>query len=173
MEILEQHELHKEIKMLTIVDAIQYQYPNAIALGQVGLMIDEGKNYSIISWSIPNVPQPTIQSLQDYLTQNYLAISVNSFSLNVTPLLQNLIDNTASQKQYADGVSCASYVSSTNVTWRSQAVAFIAWRDSVFNYVYSQLPLYQNGSLGIPDMTQPGWFETLAQSLPPMVWPIS
>ena len=46
--------------------------------------------------------------------------------------VQTYIDSIAQKKGYDNGVSCASYDSSTNATFAADAKTFIAWRDSVW-----------------------------------------
>ena len=64
--------------------------------------------------------------------------------------LQNFIDSKANEKEYESGVSCISYLNSTNSTWASEASQFNAWRDSVFAYAYDYLAKAQNGQISNP-----------------------
>lgn len=79
--------------------------------------------------------------------------------------IQNVIDATAREKQFRDGVTLASYVASTVEPWASQAIAFVAWRDNVWQYAYSELSKVQAG-----DREQPT-IEAFLHELPEMVWP--
>lgn len=45
--------------------------------------------------------------------------------------IQNVVDETAREVRFRDGVHLASYAASTNSTWAAQAKVFIAWRDGV------------------------------------------
>lgn len=89
------------------------------------------------------------------------ALSANDYARAV----QSLIDSTASARGYADGVACLSYSSSTNLAWRAEAVAFMAWRDAVWAYCYGVLGDVQAGR-----QTQPTIASLLA-GLPSMNWP--
>jgi hypothetical protein len=52
--------------------------------------------------------------------------------------IEAFIDQTAQSKQYADGMSLASYVASTVPAWAAQATTFVAWRDAAWSYAYGQ-----------------------------------
>ena len=59
--------------------------------------------------------------------------------------IQLLLDDTARQKNYDNGVSFASYASSTIDSFKQEALSFIQWRDTVWNTCYHYLDLYQKG----------------------------
>jgi hypothetical protein len=79
--------------------------------------------------------------------------------------IQAHIDTTAGQRDYGSAVSAASYATSKNAKWKSEAETFVDWRDSVWTYVYEQLALVQAGQ-----RTQPTVAEFIAE-LPAIVWP--
>lgn len=78
--------------------------------------------------------------------------------------IQSHIDATAQSKQYADGISLASYDSSTNPTWASEAQTFIAWRDSVWTYAFTELDKVKNGIRSQPSI------EDFITELPQISW---
>lgn len=78
--------------------------------------------------------------------------------------IQRHIDKTAQSKSYENGISLASYDSSTNATWASEAQAFIAWRDAVWMYAYTELDKVKNGTRPQPSI------EELLQELPVISW---
>ncbi len=80
--------------------------------------------------------------------------------------VQRVIDETARQKMFRDGVTMASYVASTVPEWAAQAVAFVAWRDAVWAYSYVELAKVLEGQ-----RPQPG-IDALLEELPAIVWPI-
>lgn len=82
-----------------------------------------------------------------------------------TRAIQAHLDATVREKAYRHGDACASYANSTNPQWAAEAQAFIAWRDSVWSYAYSELDRVQRGL-----RTQPSIDEFLAE-LPMMQWP--
>jgi len=53
--------------------------------------------------------------------------------------IQRHVDQTAVSRRYDNGVSLASYVASGNPDWAAEAQAFVAWRDAVWTYAYSEL----------------------------------
>lgn len=59
--------------------------------------------------------------------------------------IQWLLDDTARQKNYDNGVSLASYANSTIDSFKQEALSFIEWRDTVWNTCYHYLDLYQKG----------------------------
>ncbi|KZE34090.1 hypothetical protein IMF23_04250 [Chelatococcus daeguensis] len=75
------------------------------------------------------------------------------------------IDTTAQTRNYDSGVTCASYVNSTNPTWAAEATAFTAWRDAVWAYAYAELEKVVN-----EERPQPTVEDFLAE-LPPFTWP--
>jgi hypothetical protein len=79
--------------------------------------------------------------------------------------IQAHIDATAQERGYDSGVSCASYVNSTNQAWASEASAFVARRDNAWAYVYAELEKVQSGLREQPTI------EDILAELPPMIWP--
>lgn len=59
--------------------------------------------------------------------------------------IQAMVDATAKEKLFRDGVTLASYTSSTNPQWVAEATAFVAWRDQVWAYAYTELAKIQSG----------------------------
>jgi HSP90 family molecular chaperone len=82
-----------------------------------------------------------------------------------TEALELKVNQTAAEKTYSSGISCASYVASTNAQWASEAQAFVAWRDAVYAYALTILNQVQSGE--IQDLS----LEDFISSLPQMVWP--
>lgn len=80
--------------------------------------------------------------------------------------IQNLVDKTAREKQFRDGVTLASYIGSTIPRWAAEAMAFVAWRDNVWRYAYGELAKFQAGQ-----REQPSAEEFLAE-IAPIAWPV-
>lgn len=93
--------------------------------------------------------------------------SVGSAIADYENAVQNLVDSTAREKQFRDGVTLASYSASTNPKWAAEAQAFVAWRDNVWFYAYSELEKVQAGQ-----RSQPTVGEFLAE-IAPIAWPVS
>jgi len=79
--------------------------------------------------------------------------------------IQALVDNTAREQQFNDGVTLASYVTSTVSTWAAQAAAFVAWRDNIWRYTYSELAKVQAAERNQPTV------EAFLLELPAIIWP--
>lgn len=79
--------------------------------------------------------------------------------------IQAHIDATAQQRSYDSGVTCSSYVGSANPAWAAEAGAFVAWRDAVWAYAYTELPKVQAGQRPQPSV------EAFIAELPAMTWP--
>jgi hypothetical protein len=150
---------------INIVDVVEYKYPNQIQKGNVSFRQVSPYEIQIAEWNVPNEPQPTEQELIDYGLANARAIEISITSFNASQLSQVIIDNTAKTKGYSDGVSCASYVTSTNLQWKNESVAFIDWRDSVWNYLYALLAEISGGTGPIPSIQQ------VIDGIPEIVWP--
>ncbi len=79
--------------------------------------------------------------------------------------IQNLVDSTAREKQFRDGVTLASYIGSTIPKWAAEAMAFVAWRDNVWRYSYGELAKFQAGQR--PQPTVEKFLDEIAR----IVWP--
>lgn len=82
-----------------------------------------------------------------------------------TVAIQGAVDATAKAKNYTDGVSLASYASSTNAQWAAEAAAFIAWRDQVWASAYATMAAVESGQQARPTI------EGLLTGLPAISWP--
>ncbi|HCJ1046005.1 TPA: hypothetical protein NQN30_000394 [Legionella pneumophila] len=78
--------------------------------------------------------------------------------------IQDFLNYKAKEKNYESSLHCASYRDSTNAQWQQEAQAFIAWRDAVWLYAYSELALIQAGEKPVPTI------EEFIQSLPDLNW---
>lgn len=79
--------------------------------------------------------------------------------------IQGLVDTTATEKMFRDGVTLASYVASTNPQWAAEAQTFVAWRDAVWAYSYAELAKVQAGEREQPTP------EEFLEELPAIAWP--
>ena len=149
---------------MNIVQICQYKYPSQVEAGNIMFRQPE-EEILIAMWKVPNEPQPSEKELIEYGVLHERAIEINATSINATPSAQNVIDKTAQSKGYGDGVSCASYATSTNALWKSESVIFIAWRDSVWDYLYALLAKISGGSDPIPSVQE------IIDGIPPIVWP--
>ncbi|MBM7322441.1 hypothetical protein JS562_04775 [Agrobacterium sp. S2] len=79
--------------------------------------------------------------------------------------IQNLVDSTARERQFRDGVTLASYIGSTKPKWAAEAQAFVAWRDNVWFYAYGELAKVQAGQREQPTVEQ------FLTEIAPIAWP--
>lgn len=127
---------------------------------------NDGKGIVIDYWKVPNVPQPThdeVIAMDTPELERVYAIS-NAFLL-ASKYIDNLLDTTAQSKQYGSAVACASYATSTDTQWKSEAGVFIAWRDQVFIYSITVQNEVISGERPIPTL------EEFITGLPQIVWP--
>lgn len=68
--------------------------------------------------------------------------------------VQGHLDNRARTRDYADIFAAISYASSTIHTWRQDAVAFAAWRDAVWLYVYGVQDAVTAGTRSQPTIAE-------------------
>ncbi|MCW8279849.1 hypothetical protein K7A42_03035 [Agrobacterium sp. InxBP2] len=79
--------------------------------------------------------------------------------------IQNLVDSTARERQFRDGVTLASYIGSTKPRWAAEAQAFVAWRDNVWFYAYGELAKVKAGQREQPTVEQ------FLAEIAPIAWP--
>jgi hypothetical protein len=97
-------------------------------------------------------PQPPVKTLPEIVAE---------FSAG----LQEFIDSVAAQKQYGSALYCASYGNSTNQQWKAEAETFIAWRDGVWVYCYTELAKFESGERAAVS------FDEFKTELPAIAWP--
>ena len=85
----------------------------------------------------------------------------------IKAVVQTLIDETAHQKEYDDGVSCTSYVGDPDPEFDAQARAFLAWRGRCWRTCYNILNSVIAGTVSPEDVTN----EYVIERLPTMEWP--
>lgn len=81
--------------------------------------------------------------------------------------IQSLVDSTARERQFRDGVTLASYIGSTIPKWVAEAQAFVAWRDNVWFYAYGELAKVQAGQRQQPTVEQ------FLTEIAPIAWPVA
>lgn len=80
--------------------------------------------------------------------------------------IQNLVDETARERQFRDGVTLASYIGSSKPKWAAEAQAFVFWRDYVWTSAYTELEKVQSGQ-----RTQPS-VEQFLSEIVQIAWPV-
>lgn len=85
----------------------------------------------------------------------------------IVNMVQNIIDETAQQKRYDDGLSCVSYVGDPDEEFNADAVAFVAWRGRCWRTCYNILNSVTAGTVAPEDVTD----AYVIERLPVMEWP--
>lgn len=80
--------------------------------------------------------------------------------------IQAKVDATARSRSYDSGITCASYVGSTNADWAAEASAFVTWRDAVWTHAYIELAKVEAGQRPQPTIPQ------IIAELPAIDWPV-
>ncbi|AZO81574.1 hypothetical protein B5U98_29405 [Bosea sp. Tri-39] len=80
--------------------------------------------------------------------------------------IQNHVDAAAQARSYDSGITCSSYVNSTNPGWAAEAEAFVAWRDAVWTYAYGELAKVEGGQRPQPSVAE------IIDELPSISWPL-
>jgi hypothetical protein len=115
-------------------------------------------------WAVPDIAQPTEAELEAEIPQYQHQYDVETFKSDIERKVGALLDSTAQSRGYSNSQSIASYVSSSNVQWKAEADAFVAWRDQVWEHVYIEyMDIDAGGSIANED--------TFMASLPKIVWP--
>lgn len=79
--------------------------------------------------------------------------------------IEYYVDSVANLKSYRSAVHCASYVDSTNQQWKDEPIAFVEWRDSVWQYAYIEMDKYLNNQREFTTI------ENFLNELPAINWP--
>ncbi len=85
----------------------------------------------------------------------------------IVNMVQTIIDETAHQKRYDDGLSCVSYVGDPDEEFNADAVAFQSWRGHCWRTCYNILNSVKAGTVAPEDVTD----AYVLERLPVMEWP--
>jgi hypothetical protein len=136
-----------QMTVLAQINSVVYATPYAAILerdGQIATIIAEWIDGGGVIAPF-EVPTPTAQ---DFATA-----------------AQSHVDAVAQARGYSNGVALAGYSTSTIPAWAAEAAAFIAWRDAVWIYAYTELAKVQGGQREVPTVAE------LIEELPTIVWP--
>lgn len=103
--------------------------PDVVQNLQTGACIPRGHRWwdEFEAWvAAGGVPEAAIKTLPQLVAETKAMIS-------------RWLDEVVQSKGYDNIVSCASYATSTNATFRAEAEAAIAWRDAVYAMGYELL----------------------------------
>lgn len=150
---------------MTIVHACKYAYPDQIEAGNIVFAQPLDEAIKISHWSVAGIPQPTDEELNNLIVQYQDQFELDSIKTEAKIAIMNHLDKVAQEKEYSSALSCSSYFNSTVTQWKNEALAFIEWRDSVFNYAYEQFNLIESKQRSIPTVDE------FIQELPVISWP--
>ena len=148
---------------MNIINLIQIIYPGQVEAGNINFRNPDGR-ILIANWDVPNIPKPTEDELEEMIPTYEDQFNLNLMRQKARLIIEKEVDRVAQSKEYSSAVSCASYQNSTNSQWALEAEAFIAWRDSCYQYVYGILDLVLNGQ-------EPPSEEDFIAAIPVIQWP--
>lgn len=124
--------------------------------------IGEGERAQWIGTAWVLVPDPQPEREPEPSPEEVAAAAKEAFRQAV----QAHVDATAQGRMYDGGMSLAGYVSSAVPEWQAEAQAFVAWRDSVWLFVFGLLAQIEAGEAEPPESPA-----ALVAMLPAMEWP--
>ena len=150
---------------MNIVDVCKIKYPNQVELGNIQFGQDSQDSPIVIKhWAVPNITQPTEAELEAEIPQYQRQFDVETFKFDIDRKVNDLLLATAQSRGYSNVNSIISYVASSNVEWKAEADAFVAWRDQLWEHVYIEYMAIDAGG-EIPNEDE------FVLSLPKIVWP--
>ena len=96
------------------------------------------------------IQDPTKDVIQFDLTMKDESTVANVLKSRLTKAVQDHMDVTANQYGYDNIFTACTYANSNNLTFKNQSLAFISWRDSVWEYCFTVLADVQNQLRTIP-----------------------
>lgn len=135
------------------------------ALGPVvGVSVEDPEDAA--TWRVDFADDAT----EAQMTAVYAAVAAYDPGLSLTEedfrmAIQNHVDQTARSRRYDGGFALASYVSSTIPQWSTEAQIFVAWRDAVWVYAYTELDKVLGGERSMPTVDE------FISELPAIEWP--
>lgn len=141
-----------------IFTSARYANPEQTAV----LAVSETIGHEIIS--LADCPERWAELVESGVTIEQFAqqLTIDDFRRAI----QAHVDATARSRSYDSGVTCSSYVGSTNAVWAAEAWAFVAWRDALWAHAYVELAKVQGGQRPVPTIS------ALIDELPTIVWPV-
>jgi hypothetical protein len=150
---------------MNIVDVCKIKYPGEVELRNIQFGQDSQDSLIVIKyWAVPDIAQPTEAELEAEIPQYQRQFDVETFKKDIDSKVNDLLLSTAQSRGYSSVNSIISYVVSSNVQWKAEADAFVAWRDQVWEHVYIEYMAIDAGGL-IPNE------DVFMTSIPKIVWP--
>lgn len=128
------------------MEITEKQYATALGAMMTGKTVTVRGGFQILGGALPiDADEPTVE---DYATA-----------------VQNFVDTIAKAREFNDGVTAATYLTSTIPQWRADAEVFVAWRDTVWAYSYGELDKVRSG------VRQQPAIDAFINELPAIEWP--
>lgn len=149
---------------LNLIEICKVKYPGQIESGKISFRKPDNEDLQFNEWNVEGIPRPNEVSLlaeSQLWKQEHAMHEAFHVYLNY---IENLLNTTAQKKQYGSAIACTSYTSSTNAQWKSEAQAFVHWRDLVFTYAFNvQSQAMQSGEIPV--------FADFVNGIPEILWP--
>lgn len=146
---------------MNLSDILLILYPDADRRNDI-VVQDDGSGLYIKHWDEDLYgPQPTEQSLLDQIPDLQLAY----LQQQVEASIRELVEAKPLERGYDNLMTLTSYTTSSNAQWKAEAEAFIAWRDSIFEYSYQVLADVQAELISLPS------FDDFMAKVPTLTWP--
>lgn len=150
---------------MNIRDLCVIKYPGQVEAFNIMFGQDSQDSPIVIKyWAVPDVAQPTEAELEAEIPQYQHQFDVETFKSDIDRKVNDLLLSTAQSRGYSSVNSIISYAVSSNVQWKAEADAFVAWRDKVWEQVYIEFNAIDAGG-SIPDE------DAFMSTLPQIAWP--
>lgn len=146
-------------------DIITTVYADEFRKGQFSLA-DNGKGVVISSWDVPDTVKPSHEEVMKLVGPDIeRKFAIDKSKAIYMESLSEHINQVAQKKQYKNANSCISYLNSSIEGWRNDAIAFLAWRDSIYTYAFG---IFNNAYDGIEELPS---LEDFIKMAPQISWP--
>jgi hypothetical protein len=98
------------------------------------------------------------------LSPEEISSNLNSIKMNLVSAVESYLDSKVAERDYKSVLHACSYVESTIPQYRAEALAVVAWRDSVWATAYAIQNAVLNGERNPPDEAE------LLAELPELGW---
>jgi hypothetical protein len=156
-------------QLLVLGAAILATGPLTIADGEVRAPDAIFPLQAISGWQVVDADLPSGFTPAEYAWDGGLTRKASTLPMpterEYVAAVQAVLDAKAQERRYYDMLSASTYATSTNATFKAEALACLAWRDAVWAKAYSLLDEVQAGHIAQPTIPE------LLAMLPTMEWP--
>lgn len=149
---------------MSIIETILLKYPNIEGVQYWNAQYDGtlwSDPYEGLIWNNTEIPKPSKEELNQWENE----VSLIYLQKTIEKELRELIESKPGERGYDSIATISSYITSSNIQWKAEADAFIAWRDSVFEYAYNIQSQVQLGQISVPTI------EEFISNVPILEWP--